>query len=149
MAIERRYTAAMSEDIRWIQRLDNYQRALKHLQGAVELMAERELSQLEKQGVIQAFEFCWELAWKLMKDYLQWQGMADLAGARDATREAFRQGLIADGQVWMAMLQDRNRTAHTYNEATMLELLRAIRGSYASELTGLADQMRVLADERG
>ncbi|MFP4278334.1 MAG: nucleotidyltransferase substrate binding protein [Wenzhouxiangella sp.] len=139
----------MSEDIRWIQRLDNYQRALKHLQGAVELMAERELSQLEKQGVIQAFEFCWELAWKLMKDYLQWQGMADLAGARDATREAFRQGLIADGQVWMAMLQDRNRTAHTYNEATMLELLRAIRGSYASELTGLADQMRALADGRG
>ncbi|NDY95238.1 nucleotidyltransferase substrate binding protein [Wenzhouxiangella limi] len=138
----------MAEDIRWIQRLDNYQRALTHLQSAVELMAERELSQLEKQGVIQAFEFCWELAWKLLKDYLQWQGIADLAGARDATREAFRQGLIADGQVWMAMLQDRNRTAHTYNEATMLELLGAIRGAYASELTALADHMRALANEQ-
>ena len=138
----------MNQDIRWIQRLDNYQRALKHLQAAVELMAERDLSQLEQQGVIQAFEFSWELAWKLMKDYLQWQGIADLGGARDATREAFRQGLIPDGQVWMAMLQDRNRTAHTYNEATMLELLGAIRGSYAGELTGLADRMRALADGR-
>ena len=138
----------MSEDIRWIQRLDNYQRALTHLQGAVNLMAERELSDLEKQGVIQAFEFCWELAWKLMKDYLQWQGIADLAGARDATREAFRQGLVADGQVWMAMLQDRNRTAHTYNEATMFELLGAIRDAYANALTGLAHHMRELADER-
>jgi len=138
----------MTEDIRWIQRLDNYRRALVHLQSAVELMAQRELSQLENHGVIQAFEFCWELAWKLMKDYLQWQGIADLAGARDATREAFRQGLIDDGQAWMAMLQDRNRTAHTYNEATMLELLSAIRERYGAELFGLAERMQSLADDR-
>ncbi len=139
----------MTKDIRWIQRLDNYQRALIHLQSAVELMAQRELSQLERQGVIQAFEFCWELAWKLMKDYLQWQGISDLSGPRDATREAFRQGLVKDGQIWMAMLQDRNRTAHTYNEATMLELLSVIRGSYATELSALAIQMKTLADEQG
>lgn len=138
----------MVEDIRWRQRLDNYQRALSHLESAVDLMAQRELSQLEKQGVIQAFEFCWELAWKLMKDYLQWQGMADLSGPRDTTREAFRQGLVTEGSVWMAMLQDRNRTSHTYNEATMLELLEAIRSAYASELIGLADHMRTLADGR-
>ena len=138
----------MSEDIRWIQRLDNYQRALTHLQSAVELMAQRELSQLEKQGVIQAFEFCWELAWKLMKDYLQWQGIAGLSGARDAIREAFRQGLIDDGQVWMAMLQDRNRTSHTYNETTMLELLHAISSDYAEEMVRFAKHLRGLADEQ-
>ena len=138
----------MSEDIRWIQRLDNYQRALTHLQSAVELMAQRELSQLEKQGVIQAFEFCWELAWKLMKDYLQWQGIAGLSGARDAIREAFRQGLIDDGQVWMAMLQDRNRTSHTYNETTMLELLDAISSDYAEEMVRFAKHLRGLADEQ-
>jgi len=138
----------MSEDIRWIQRLDNYQRALIHLQSAVELMAQRELSQLEKQGVIQAFEFSWELAWKLMKDYLQWQGIAGLSGARDAIREAFRQGLIDDGQVWMAMLQDRNRTSHTYNETTMLELLDAISSDYAEEMVRFAKHLRGLADEQ-
>ena len=138
----------MSEDIRWIQRLDNYQRALTHLQSAVELMAQRELSQLEKQGVIQAFEFSWELAWKLMKDYLQWQGIAGLSGARDAIREAFRQGLIDDGQVWMAMLQDRNRTSHTYNETTMLELLDAISSDYAEEMVRFAKHLRGLADEQ-
>lgn len=137
----------MTEDIRWIQRLDNYRRALAHLQSAVELMAQRELSQLEKQGVIQAFEFSWELAWKLMKDYLQWQGNVGLAGARDATREAFRQELIGDGQIWMSMLQDRNRTAHTYNEATMLELLKVIRTAYAAELIKFAEHMQTLADD--
>ena len=138
----------MSEDIRWIQRLDNYQRALTHLQSAVELMAQRELSQLEKQGVIQAFEFCWELAWKLMKDYLQWQGIADLSGARDAIREAFRQGLIDDGQVWMAMLQDRRRTVKTFDEPILQELLNAISGSYAEEMVCFANTLQSIADEQ-
>ena len=134
-----------TSDIRWIQRLDNYRRALSHLQEAAELMDRRELSRLEKQGVIQAFEFSWELAWKLMKDYLEWQGITGLAGARDATREAFRQGLLSDGEVWMAMLQDRNRTAHTYNESTMLALLEGIQSRYVSELAGFADRMQQLA----
>ena len=83
---------------RWLQRFDNYKRAYAQLADAVELMRSRELSNLEKQGVIQAFEFTWELAWNVLKDYLNWQGETEITGARDAVREAFNRGLIEEGQ---------------------------------------------------
>ena len=122
--------------------IDNYHRAVDSLRQALDLMAERELSPLERLGVIQVFKTCWELGWRLMADCLQSQGDAGQSGARDVIREAFRQELIGNGQIWMSMLQDRNRTAHTYNEATMLELLSAIRTSYAAELITLAEHAR-------
>ena len=122
--------------------IDNYHRAVDSLRQALDLMAERELSPLERLGVIQVFKTCWELGWRLMADCLQSQGDAGQSGARDVIREAFRQELIGNGQIWMSMLQDRNRTAHTYNEATMLELLSAIRTSYAAELITLAEHVR-------
>ena len=74
------------EDIRWIQRLDSYQRALAQLQKAVELQRTRPLSELERQGLIQAFEFTHELAWNVMKDYFTYQGDTSITGSRDATR---------------------------------------------------------------
>ncbi|RFF27857.1 MULTISPECIES: nucleotidyltransferase substrate binding protein [unclassified Wenzhouxiangella] len=134
---------------RWIQRLDNYKRAHAQLKGAVDLMRRRELSDLEKQGVIQAFEFTWELAWNLLKDYLNWQGETEITGARDAIREAFSRELIEKGQVWMAMLQDRNRTAHTYNESTMREILTSIDEQYIEQLDGLKRQFQELAEKHG
>lgn len=130
---------------RWHQRLDNYTRATAQLDSAVELMRTRELSDLEKQGVIQAFEFTWELAWNLLKDYLTWQGESDITGARDAIRESFKLGLIEEGQVWMSMLQDRNRTAHTYNESTMREILSGIESQYQPRLKALREHFETLA----
>jgi len=132
---------------RWLQRFGNYKRARAQLEGAVELMRSRELSDLEKQGVIQAFEFTWELAWNLLKDYLNWQGETEITGARDAVREAFSRGLIEEGQVWMAMLQDRNRTAHTYNESTMREILASIKERYNNQLSELEGQFQALAEK--
>jgi nucleotidyltransferase substrate binding protein (TIGR01987 family) len=134
---------------RWLQRFDNYKRAYAQLADAVELMRSRELSDLEKQGVIQAFEFTWELAWNVLKDYLNWQGETEITGARDAVREAFNRGLIEEGQAWMAMLQDRNRTAHTYNESTMKEILASIEAQYIQHLSALETQFRKLADKHG
>jgi nucleotidyltransferase substrate binding protein (TIGR01987 family) len=134
---------------RWLQRFDNYKRAYAQLADAVELMRSRELSDLEKQGVIQAFEFTWELAWNVLKDYLNWQGETEITGARDAVREAFNRGLIEEGQAWMAMLQDRNRTAHTYNESTMKEILGSIEAQYIQHLSALETQFRKLADKHG
>ncbi|MEM9992222.1 MAG: nucleotidyltransferase substrate binding protein, partial [Bacteroidota bacterium] len=78
------------EDIRWIQRLSNYKKALYKLGEAVTLSKERTLSELEKQGLIQAFEYTHELAWKVMQDFFVYQGNTEIRGSRDATRAAFQ-----------------------------------------------------------
>lgn len=122
----------MTEQLaRWHKRLNSFERALTQLENAVGLMKTRSLSDLEKQGMIQAFEFTHELAWNLMKDYLVWQGFSDIAGSRDATREAFANGLIADGETWMAMIQSRNLTSHTYNQHTANLIVDATATVYA------------------
>ena len=117
-------------DIRWQQRFASYQKALLQLQSAVELSQQRALSALEKQGVIQAFEFTHELAWNLLKDFLQDQGNQNIRGSKDATREAFKVELIQDGDQWMAMIQSRNISSHTYNEHTAEQLVNAIIHDY-------------------
>ncbi len=117
-------------DIRWQQRFTNYQKALLQLQDAVELSNQRALSSLEKQGVIQAFEFTHELAWNLLKDFLQDQGNQNIRGSKDATREAFKVELIQDGEQWMAMIQSRNISSHTYDERTAERLVNAIIHDY-------------------
>lgn len=117
-------------DVRWQQRFVNYNKALRQLQIAVVLSGRRELTQLEKQGLIQAFEFTHELAWNTLKDYLQDQGNQNIKGSKDATREAFKVELIADGESWMAMIQSRNASSHTYNEHIAEELVKAIVEQY-------------------
>ena len=102
-------------DVRWRQRFDNYERALQVLQRGVDLAGQRPLSELEQQGLIQGFEFTHELAWNLLKDYLQYQGLEGIIGSRDATRLAFQNALIGDGEGWMAMIKARNQSSHTYN----------------------------------
>jgi nucleotidyltransferase substrate binding protein (TIGR01987 family) len=132
----------MSEnDIRWIQRLSNFRKAFHQLDDAVTLKRSRELSKLEKQGVIQAFEYTYELAWNTLRDYLQWQGQAQLTGSRDTIREAFSVGLIANGELWMQMLLDRNRTSHTYNEETAEQILTAINERYHGLFVSLLERM--------
>ncbi|GGH20060.1 nucleotidyltransferase [Dyadobacter endophyticus] len=104
------------QDIRWEQRFENYKKALKKLGEAVKLDAERPLSELERQGIIQAFEYTHELAWKVMQDFFVYQGNTEIRGPRDATRQAFSADLILDGDNWMEMIKNRNLTSHTYNE---------------------------------
>lgn len=88
----------MNTDIRWQQRLSNYHKALNQLSHAVSLASERDLSDLEKQGLIQTFEYTHELAWNVIKDYFFYQGQTNITGSRDATREAFNKGLIEQGE---------------------------------------------------
>src|SRR3990172_5945884 len=126
-----------AKDIRWIQRFHNFSKALSQLAEAVELARQRELSKLEKQGMIQAFEFTHELAWNTLKDFLEDRGVRDLYGSRDATREAFRTGLIENGETWMSMIQSRNLTSHTYDEATASVIAFAIRNTYFTEFEAL------------
>jgi len=129
------------QDIRWQQRLSNYKKALLQLQSAVELSKQRALSNLEKQGVIQEFEFTHELAWNEFKDYLEDQGNQNVKGSKDATREAFKVDLIADGEQWMAMIQSRNISSHTYDERTADQLVSVIIKQYFPLFVALQTEM--------
>lgn len=116
----------MTEDIRWRQRFDNYLRAFATLRRAVELSRQRSLSELEQQGLIQGFEFTHELAWNVLKDYLEEAGISGIIGSKGATREAFKNGLIPDGESWMDMIKSRNLSSHTYNQNIADELIANI-----------------------
>ncbi len=125
----------MSEpDIRWIQRFDNFKRGFARLCQAVELSKQRQLSDLERQGLIQAFEFTHELAWNTLKDFLTSRGVADkIYGSRDATREAFAAELIEDGEAWMEMIRHRNESSHTYNDDVAGKIMAAVLERYVPQ----------------
>jgi nucleotidyltransferase substrate binding protein (TIGR01987 family) len=120
----------MTQDIRWKQRFENFQRALKQLSLAMDLKAQRPLSDLEQQGLIQVFEFTHELAWNVLKDYLEMEGIQGLIGSRSTAREAFKRGLVMDGEVWMDMIEKRNLSSHTYNQAVALTIVESIAERY-------------------
>jgi nucleotidyltransferase substrate binding protein (TIGR01987 family) len=133
-------------DIRWKQRFNNYCKAFKTLVAAVELARTRDLSDLEAQGLIQSFEFTHELAWNMLKDYLDGKGIVGLIGSKDATRTAFKNGLIENGEDWMKMIEDRNRTSHTYDEAVAQSVVENILNSYFPAFEGLARKFTALGD---
>jgi nucleotidyltransferase substrate binding protein (TIGR01987 family) len=135
-----------AKDIRWIQRFNNFTKAYSQLKDAVLLARQRELSKLEAQGLIQAFEFTHELAWNTLKDFLVHRGVLNLYGSEDTTRAAFQAGLIDNGEVWMDMISSRNLTSHTYNEAVAKQIIVAIRESYFSEFEAL---LRILNERKG
>lgn len=132
----------MEEDIRWKQRFQNFLAVLSHLRDAV-LQVENP-NDLEKEGTIQRFEFTHELAWKVMKDYLEYEGIRGIVGSRSATREAFNKALLKNGQIWMDMIDSRNRTVHTYKEDILEEEYHAIISYYYPALSQFAEKMRTL-----
>jgi nucleotidyltransferase substrate binding protein (TIGR01987 family) len=91
--------------------------------------------------MIQGFEFTFEMAWNVMKDYLQEQGITGIVGSKGAIRQAFNAGLIADGQVWMDMVKDRNLAYHSYDEETAKDLIAGIMGGYYFQFTSLTEKM--------
>ena len=135
-----------TQDIRWKQRLQNYNKALMIVQNAIELASTRELSDLEKQGLIQGFEFTFELAWNVMKDYLEEQGIFGLSGNRDTIRCANKNNLIENGQIWMDMIIERNLASHTYDEETANDLYAAIVNKYYYQFKKFAEKMESLTN---
>ena len=136
-------------DVRWKQRFSNFKKALIQLEDAVILSQQRQLTNLEKQGVIQAFEFTHELAWNVLKDFLEDQGEQNIKGSKDATRAAFKVSLITDGEQWMSMIQSRNISSYTYDEETAESLVLAIINDYfplfkvlKSEMEGFKNEYR-------
>jgi nucleotidyltransferase substrate binding protein (TIGR01987 family) len=117
--------------VRWLQRLDSFRRARLQLSSAVDLNQQRSLSELEQQGLIQAFEFTYELVWNVMKDYLRSLGNSTVTASLDSSRAAFAAELIADGESWLDMIVSRNLSSHTHNRDTANSLVYKIANSYA------------------
>ncbi|MBD5296043.1 MAG: nucleotidyltransferase [Bacteroides sp.] len=121
----------MDEDVRWLQRLSNYRKALRKLEeglNQLSLLQSNNLLDIVREGVIQRFEFTHELAWKVMKDYLEYQGVK-VMGSRDAIRNALNYNLISD-KVWLKSVDARNLTSHTYDEEIADEVFESITNIY-------------------
>jgi nucleotidyltransferase substrate binding protein (TIGR01987 family) len=121
------------QDSRWLQRYQNYQRALSHLDAALLSTEGKDVtdwSDLEKQGTIKCFEMAFELAWKTLQDYLAEQGYDIGKGPKATIQQAFKDNLVVDGNAWIRMLDSRNEAAHTYDEAVADEIIQAIVGGY-------------------
>ena len=134
----------MTDDIRWIQRLDNWNRALAQL---TKFMQRTELNELEEQGLIQSFEYNHELAWKTQKDFLEASGYSDLFGSKNVSRKAFEVGLVDNGEVWMAMVKSRNDSSHTYNKAVTDKIINAIADDYYQAFSILNKKLNELAEK--
>ena len=130
-----------NKDIRWIQRFNNFKKALKQLDDATALASKRNLSELEQQGVIQAFEYNYELAWNVLKDFYENQGEQNIQGSRDAIKLAFKRGIIINGDIWLSMIKSRALTSHTYNEEITREILNDIFEKYYTEFVNLKSSL--------
>jgi nucleotidyltransferase substrate binding protein (TIGR01987 family) len=133
-----------SPDIRWIQRFDNFTKAVKQL---TRFIGKEDLNEMEEQGLIQSFEYTYELAWTLMKDFFEDQGESNVMGSRDAFRLAFKRGLIEEGDIWMSMIKSRVLTSHTDNEETARKVIQNIRSEYFSELVKLHDRFETIKQQ--
>lgn len=134
---------------RWEQKLNSYQKALSRLAEVVNVMKVRQLNDFEADGLIQRFEFTFELAWKLIKSYAEYQGTdKDIMGSRDAVRWAFENKLILDSDVWMEMIKRRNDTSHTYDEDISADVVLRVKESYFQEFVDLYNKMRSLSTQQ-
>lgn len=116
------------------EKLLNYSKALSRLE---ESLARDESDDIVIDAVIQRFEFTYELSWKLLKDYLSFHGIADVRSPREAFKEAFAVNLLREGDVWIDMLEDRNRTSHTYDEDEARAIYNKIKDRYYNILKNL------------
>jgi nucleotidyltransferase substrate binding protein (TIGR01987 family) len=124
----------MKNATRWQQRLENFERAITLLKGAFEKNP-AEMSDLEKEGVVQRFEYTFELAWKTLKDYLVYSGVVfDPITPRSVIKQAFAAKIIKDGQIWINMLEQRNLMSHTYDSASFDAAFSRIHTSYLDAL---------------
>lgn len=126
---------------RWRQHLATFDKALVRMDEVVTLWHSRKLSDLERDGMIQRFEYTQELAWKLLKNYIEYQGEAQLGGSRDTIRQAFRLGLIENSEPWFDMLESRNLTSHVYDEETEMTVIERIVDTYYPILSLLHAEM--------
>lgn len=121
---------------RWVQRFENYKQALINFEETVDCIKKEGLSKIYTMALIQAFEIVFELAWKTIKDYLEFSGIT-VNTPREVIKEAFSVNIITDGQMWINMMEARNKTSHTYKEEFAKELCQDILNNYAQKFIDL------------
>lgn len=144
------------KDIRWEQRFSNYNKALNKLSEAIDYIkkdlgqkdvniknedSKEVLEEIIKEGLIQRFEYTFEMSWNVIKDYGLYQGNSEIGGSRDAIRYAFSLNLISDGDKWMDMIKSRIKTSHTYNEETANEIYLKIINEYHPAFLKFQEEM--------
>lgn len=136
----------IDDNTRWLQRFDNFKKALIQLTKAVNIHNKKGLSHLEQQGIIQGFEYTHELAWNTIKDFFKSKGNESIFGSRDATKEAFSYGLINYGDTWMEMIKSRNLSTHTYNQEVADKIVQLIVNDYYNLFLTFEKRMEELSN---
>jgi nucleotidyltransferase substrate binding protein (TIGR01987 family) len=131
----------MAKQKRWQERLGEFEKAVKRLE---ESLGKKKFTDLEKDGIIQRFEFSFELAWKTLKDYLQDQGFSDAVSPKKSLKQAFANNLFDKGDLWIEMLEDRNRLSHLYDQKMSESFFNNIKNKYS---TALRDLIKTLKKE--
>jgi nucleotidyltransferase substrate binding protein (TIGR01987 family) len=135
-----------SPDIRWQQRLQNFERALGLLTEALQ-GGPAALNQLEKEGVVQRFEYTLELAWKTLKDYLEESGIVlNAITPRQVIKDTYAARILDDGQTWIDMIDHRNLLSHTYDPVNFEEAVEAIHDRYLTALSQVRDLLATKRD---
>ncbi|MGO5064703.1 nucleotidyltransferase substrate binding protein [Clostridium sp. FAM 1755] len=123
------------------ERLEDFKKAFKKLKESIELKVENDIV---IDGVIQRFEFTFEQSWKLMKLYLEYEGIEEAKSPRSTIRAAFKYGIIEDGDAWINMMIDRNKTSHVYDENTAIEIYNSIKSNHVNLLEKMLNKMEEL-----
>ena len=129
------------KDVRWKQRFSNFRKALDRFEQAIRENSQERLAQ---EGLIQRFEYTFELAWKCLQDLLQESGLAEVRGPRPVLEQAFQDGLISDGVLWMEMLRARNESTHLYDEQIFLNIYLRTRDDFLKPLRALEERLEAL-----
>lgn len=124
-------------DKRWNEKLIDFGKALLRLNEAIDESKNNTLSSTLKDGVIQRFEFCYEICWKLIKYYLENEGIQEAKSPKSTFREAFKIGIIQDGEKWIDMLNDRNLTSHVYDEEVAFDIYGKILLTYFKQMNDM------------
>lgn len=133
---------------RWVYRFDNFKRAFALLSEAIQIIRKRKISALEQEGVIQRFEYTWELSWKVLKDYLEYTGIIlETVTPAAVIKAAIAANIIKNGDVWMSALDSRNRMSHTYDFKQFEKIVISIEKEYYPELECMRLKMLELSTE--
>ena len=131
----------MNKDVRWEQRFSNYRKALAKIEEVVTLKELKELSELEEEGLIQRFEYTYELAWKTLQDLFKHKGYIDILGPTPVLEQALKDGYITDVVNWRKLKKSRELTSHTYNSETAENIVQDIYSDYYSLFLALAQKL--------
>lgn len=125
---------------RWIDRFKNYKLALGNIHETYDCIKQNGLNKIYTMALIQAFEMVFELAWKTLKDYLEYEGIKTDT-PRETIKTAYLRNIIPDGETWIQMMEARNKTSHTYREELAKSVADEIINSYMPLLEKLQETL--------